>query len=437
MTALAKRLRPPLVCAVLSAAYVAFACVHARLVNVDAGRHDQSTYLWGAKVLHESHFAVATNRSQMPAFLYVQALFYPDGASDAEVFARAKVVSIALSVVLVGALCVFFARTLPKLEASVAGLVTAFTLFVFRAAYVQAELLFYASSFLGFAALCQLWERPSLAVAGIAGLLECLAFLSKGSVQPGVALFAALYLARAAWKKAPGSRTLALSAADVLALGAAFVAPLAPYLAKSKELYGSYFFNVNTRYVMWCDSWDDFLAREKAVGHWWTWGSLPESALPSMAHYLRTHSIGSMLEREALGVLEVLGNLVLGTGYLEFLALYLAFAAIASGAARAPLRWVASIDPGSRVAFVLPYALLYLGLFGFYAPIAAGPRFSLMLFLPVFYTLLRLGAERQPSITLGGRTVSWQQLGTLALALSIAHVMFVVPMTIGRIYAGG
>jgi hypothetical protein len=114
------RLRAWLVTAALAVAYVGFALVHSFTVNTDVGRHDQGTYLWGARVLHQTHFDVATNRSQMPGYLYVQALFYPSDVTDAQLFVHAKLVSLALSVALVGALCVFFVRTLPKTEARVA-----------------------------------------------------------------------------------------------------------------------------------------------------------------------------------------------------------------------------------------------------------------------------------------------------------------------------
>ncbi len=431
------------VAALCVVAYVAFALVHAYTVNTDVGRHDQGTYLWCARVLHETHFDAPTNRSQMPGYLYLQALLYPSNVTDAQVFVHAKLVSIALSVILVGALCVFFARTLPSVEARVAMLVTAFTLFVFRASYVQAELMFYTVSFFGFVALCRLWTRPSIGVAVLAGLLEALAFLCKGSVQPGLALFATLYLARAVWTARRdrasrlAGRGLVASVVEIAVLVVSFLAPLAPYLAKSKEMYGSYFFNVNTRYVMWCDSWDDFLAYEARLGKWWTWGNLPVGQLPSMGIYLRTHSLFAILTREVLGVVEVVGNLILGTGYFEFLALYLAFAAVAFGFTRAPLRSIRAMDPRSPTTFAALYALLYLAVFGFYAPIAAGARFSLMVFLPLFYTLLRVGADRAPSVTVFSRTITWRDFNAFVLVLAVLHVVFVLPFTIGRIYAGG
>src|SRR5262249_32569439 len=50
---------------VAAGAYVAFAAVHAARVNLDPRRYDQSTYLDGARALHDGAFAPPTNRSQM------------------------------------------------------------------------------------------------------------------------------------------------------------------------------------------------------------------------------------------------------------------------------------------------------------------------------------------------------------------------------------
>jgi hypothetical protein len=89
------------------------------------------------------------------------------------------------------------------------------------------------------------------------------------------------------------------------------------------------------------------------------------------------------------------------------------------------------------VAFAIPYVLAYLALFGFYAPIAAGARFSCMLVLPVLHTALVAGARAQPSVTLGSRTVGWSAFNRFVLALAVLHLLFVVPVTIGRLYSGG
>jgi hypothetical protein len=423
--------------------YVGGAAVHAALVNVDVGRHDQGAYLGLALDLARTHFAAVTNRNQMPGYPMVQAIFADPGLDLAACFLRAKAVNIALSVVCLGALHAFCTRTLPKTEARVLTLATAFTVFVFRAAYVQAEVSFYTATFFGFAALCWLWERPSFRAAVVAGALEGVAFLFKGSTPPGLALFVALFLTRETWAAVrgeaagPRAKTWVLRASQVAALLVAFVAPIAPYLATSKRLYGTWFFNASTHYAAWCDSWDEFMATQDRLGPWWTWGRYPPGDLPSMGHFFATHGLLAIVKRETLGLGEVLGNVIIGHGYLEPILLYLAFVAVGAGFTRAPTATLRAIDPRSAPAFALPYALLYTGLFGFYAPIAAGPRFILMLFLPVLWTLLRAGAAREPAVTAFGRTVTWRDFNALVLLLLGLHVAFVLPATIGRLYAGG
>jgi hypothetical protein len=344
-------------------------------------------------------------------------------------------------------------RALPQVETYVLLMATAFTVFVFRACYVQAEIPFYAVTFFGFVALCRLWERPSFGIAAVAGVFEGLAFAFKGSMEPGLALFATLFLAREAWTawRAPrtkhageparsGARawaTFATRVAQIATLLAAFLAPIAPYLAASKRLYGEWFFNVSTHYVAWCDSWDQFMDMQARLGPWWTWKRFPAGDLPSMRRFFATHTLWDIVVREVLGLGEVLGNALMGTGFLEVVAIYAAFLAVGLGFTRAPVRWLRGIDPRSATAFVVPYVALYVGLFGFYAPIAAGSRFVLMLFLPIVYSLLKSGAARQPEVTALGRTITWRDLNAFVLVLLFLHVAFVLPATIGHLYAGG
>jgi hypothetical protein len=423
----------------LIAVYVLAALLHARLVNTDAHRHDQSTYLWAARELKLSGYAVPTNRMQMPAYLYVQALFLDPTADEASTFARAKLVNVALSVLLLGALALFFRRTLPRKEAVILTLVTAFTVFVFRAGYVQAELLFYTTSFLAFAALCRLWVRPSPWAALVAGLLEAAAFLTKGSVPPGLVLFVVLFLARElhdAWR-APLPHRARENLLALAVLPVAFVAPLVPYLRTSKALYGSYFFNLSSTYVVWMDSWDEFLARDRPGLAWHSWPLLPPGEAPSLGRYLHEHSAIDVLRREVLGLGEVLGNVLIGHGYAEYVAVYLAFALLAVSAHRAPLALLRRIDLRSESVFAAAYALLYTLLFGFYAPIAAGNRFILMLFLPVLYTLVRTAPRRPTTVTVAGRSLTWDELNAFVLASIVLWILFGLPSTITRIYAGG
>ena len=425
----------------IGALYIAFAVVHATVVNTDVTRHDQSTYLNAARFLLQSHYEAPTNRMQMPGYVYLQSLFLDPTADDAHAFFRGKIVNIGLSVVLLAVLHLFFRRTLPRLEAGILTLTTAFTVFVFRAGYFQTELLFYTCAFFGFVALCRFWEKPAPASAIVAGLFETAAYLTKGSVPPGMILFVLLFIAREArdaWRSGLW-KTFARNLFSLALMPIAFVLPMLPYLRTSKALYGDYFHNLSSTYVIWFDTWEDFVATERVLGDWHGWHALPPDQQPthSALVYLHTHSIGQIVIREVLGLGEVLGNVIIGHGYAEYLFIYLGFMALAVGLFRTPIRALRAIDSHDDAAFAIPFAIVYALLFGFYAPIAAGNRFILMLFLPVLYTLLRHGAASKPSVTVSGRTIRWETLNRFVLVALVLHVIFVLPATITRIYAGG
>ena len=71
-----------------------------------------------------------------------------------------------------------------------------------------------------------------------------------------------------------------------------FIAVVYPYIATSKRVFGSYFFNVNTAYYIWYDTGAQ--ARALLLPHTDTRGviAVPVEQLPTMASYLATHSLG-------------------------------------------------------------------------------------------------------------------------------------------------
>ena len=149
------------------------------------------------------------------------------------------------------------------------------------------------------------------------------------------------------------------------------------------------------------------------------------------------HSVADVLRREVLGLGEVLGNVLIGHGYAEYVAVYLAFALLAVSAHRAPLAALRRMSLQSETTFTAAYALLYTLLFGFYAPIAAGNRFILMLFLPVLYTLMRTAPRRPGTVSVFGRALTRDDLNAFVLASIVLWILFGLPGAITRIYAGG
>src|SRR5204862_4619745 len=119
------------------------------------------------------------------------------------------------------------------------------------------------------------------------------------SMLPAIAIWAAVFLAQMVWecrhaRLAEVARRLGQL---VLVLGA-FGLIVFPYERTSKRLYGHYFFNVNSAYYMWCDSWPEALAFTEA----WRAGKVAPDQAPSPSKYWREHSLAQIIERLARGV---------------------------------------------------------------------------------------------------------------------------------------
>jgi hypothetical protein len=147
-----------------------------------------------------------------------------------------------------------------------------------------------------------------------------------------------------------------------------------------------------------------------------------------------------MLKREVLGLGEVLGNCVLSHGYMPVVFLYL-LATIGLLVQNPSLRRrVFRVHRESRGPFIVSYVLVHLALFGWYAPIAAGNRFSLGMLLPgMFAVISTMSREASASDTLRiGRFVAdWSKINRAALALLAVELVGYYPWAVLTHYSGG
>src|SRR5579862_7685745 len=250
--------------------YVAGATEHARTVNTDKGRSDQSGYLWDAESVylnrHGEHLLVG-ERNRMPVYAGYLSLFYDRQMDDFTFFEVAKTWSIRLSLVLLALFSIIFSWHLPPLISTNLTLVVAFGYFIFRAGYSQAELLFFFFLFVAFLAVCYLLQQRqpvrSLALAAAAGTLVALAHLTKAAVLPFFAIVLTVYATSAVvrlvvrWRRgehAAAVRAFTWRVAAGAVMVGCFLAVLYPYISTSKRVFGQYFYNVNSTFYVWYDS---------------------------------------------------------------------------------------------------------------------------------------------------------------------------------------
>jgi hypothetical protein len=421
------------------ALYVLGAYQHAERMNGIKSRGDQSAYVQYAKDVyanwHGQSPPIIGDRNRMPLYPAFQSLFYAPSMSDEEFFRTGKTTSIALSVALLLIVWAVSRSTLPPLASVTVTLVAAFTCFVFKAGYFQADLTYSTLHFVVFVASCRLLSLPpgprAVAMGTLTGAMAALAHLTKAAMLPMVALVIACLLVaplagRRAGKHSPAGRygrATAWRVCSAAALAAAFMLVLWPYLSTSKRVFGQYFYNVNSTFYMWYDEWGDAIKGTRAHGDRIGPPTLPADQLPGPLKYWREHSVGDIGARLAGGFRQIVVDLWSRFWALKFAVLFVALALIAIWPRRTMVPVLAR-NHLPLVGFVFLYFGAYLTLAAFYAPISGTgvARFTLAMFLPLLLVASVLWHHPAFSDELGARSLrsvhlEWFAIATLALDL--------------------
>jgi hypothetical protein len=384
---------------------------------------DQSAYLGYARHLYETNYTITEDRNRMPVYPFLLSLIYRPGMSEQEFLLRAQGFTVNLSIVLLALLFPILRRFFPPFPAVALLAATAFGVFIYRAGKAQVELLFYFTSFCAFVLLLQLFVRPRCWLALFAGAMTGLAHMTKASVLPALGMWAVVFGAGIIWSPSPDRwRRLAILGLVL----ASFLAVVFPYIQTSKRIYGSYFYNVNSTFVMWCDSSTEAYEFLKAHGDKTQWREVPPEDRPSLRKYWREHTVAQIACRLWKGSLDLLTQNARAIGYYKFV-IALAVAALML----CWRQWREARDVIAQNPFAAIYCLLFLAgyfvLYAWYDQIINDTRFVLSIFLPFVFaaSLFVLRAGRDRVVSLAGRRLSFEQFfGALLLALAMIDVVY-------------
>ena len=433
----------------LGGLYINGARRHLHEVNTSMESTDQGSYLEYAVNMRETGYAYVGGRNQMPLYPFLQSLFYDSGATLDEIFTRGKALNIALSVVLLGVLFLVWRRWFPLLQTTALLLVTAFTVFLFRAAYVQVELLYYVLAFGTFLFLCRMLEAPSWRLALVAGAWVGLTHLAKASVLPGLGLFLIVSFLRAGWvalqmargeaaSRKPGFGALGRELAQAGAVVLVFLVTISPYLVTSKRVFGHALYNVNSTFYMWYDTWADAMHGTIPYGDRIGWPTLPPEQLPGPAKYLREHTVDDIVTRVTDGLRFLFGRAVHTYGYWKYVLFYGAVAVLVL-----VMNWRWTVGMMKRHPFVVLFGLGYFPgyvlLYAWYVPIAHGNRLVLALFLPFMFAVgcILLARARAEQAEARGPLARWFTAVHLLLIGGIALELYdILARRIVTMYAG-
>jgi len=398
---------------------------HAREENRDPESTDQSAYLLFAERLVEEGAVVADGARGIGYPLIAATVYSSEGKLEG-FFRRAKYLTIVLTTAgWLGALWLF-RRWMPVVFAFPAWLAVGFCCLVYYAPYTKAEPLYYLANLGVFALFGRLLAAPGSRLAALAGAAFAGAWLLKSSASLAfvayapVALLVALVGARA--------RSLSRRALEVarrlrapLTVAGVFLILVSPVLFHNKAQFGRYFYNVNTTFYVWYDSWGEARRGTRAHGDREGWPDMPDAELPSAAKYLEEHDAGDIVERFHDG-LRGSARSAVPHGILRHATVYACGLLALALAARERTRALAA-EHWPVITFAVTYLLLHVLSTAWYFPINLGARIMAAGF-PVFVLTAAAGAARfgdAASVGVGRAKLDLATGLAFAVALMLAY----------------
>ena len=420
--------------------------------NRDLRWSDQSFYMDAAVKAYETRFAYTGDRNRMPLYPFLQALFYSPDLSSEEFFQHGKRLNVILSILCIAVLSFLFFSRFSRLYAAYAMLLISLIVFAIKSPFFQTELLFYTFFAFAFILAIDTIETPSKRMAVAVGALFALCQYTKASATPGLIIFAASYgvLLLTKMRKRDFYATCArdiLFAAGMPIL--IFLALLSPYLLESKAKFGSYFYNVNTTFYIWYDSWDEAKAGTYQAGDTIGWPDMPDEEIPSLQKYLDEHSPQDILARFADGVVAIVKSACVtdhpfkyAYGYCGHVAVGLLALAGCLIVISKKARITISLQDRQAVVFTFLFFAVYFAAYAWYMPIInfRGARTVLSLLIPLLWTIglvVHHPEIQRLQVSVRERAISLFQLGyALALLTLVVDISRLVTVGASVLWAG-
>lgn len=386
---------------VFASIYLYCAIQHSKIININMKEFDQSAYMDFAKKMYASKYTYLGDRNRMPVYPFIQSLFYKSNMDDENFFARGKYVNIILSLFILFCLFFIFYKYFKLFYAVNLLFIVAFSVFMFKAAYFQCELLFYFLNFLSFLLMYKILIELTWRWAIVAGGVFGLTYLTKVSSLPGVTFFFIFLIIQSIfmfyriisnnvdtsittqYKNKFKSQLFCTIFAAIT-----FILTIYPYISDTKKRYDHYFYNVNSTFYFWCDSWKEAASSTKAHGDREGWPIMPSESIPSFKKYFHEHNIGDVLNRITKGMYVVVGTAYLSYGYFRYSYIYFVFFLLLIFLKRkVPSNEKKLTKNYFLLLFFLLYFIMYFFIYAWYVPIAPGVRFMLAHFLPFIFMI--------------------------------------------------
>ena len=407
--------------------------------NYNIANSDQGAYMEFGKRAHSTGFRYTGGRARMPLFPWLTALLYSPEMSDEEYFEAGKQFNTLLSLAILLALAKMFLDRFSRLYACYAVLSIAFMAFVLKAPWFQAELLYYGLFAFGFIFALSALAAPTWRKSLTVGLFLGLAHFAKASALPAMILFCfslgiACIVGVLRRQIQPGDAIR--SGAQALLALFVYLTLLFPYLQESHERYGSHFYNVNTTFYTWYDSWSEVKAGTRAAGDRLGYPDLPADEIPTLQKYLSEHTLQQVVDRFVGGARRilhfgcVLRDSSLRYGYCSQVAAGLVMLTFGFALLLRRFGAIQLLASGHIIFFPLAVFFIYaMGAFWFSATMGVDPRHILVLIVPFFWVLglvVHSPPVQEHRLRFGNLLVNTFQLVYVLLSISLVVEVFLL-----------
>lgn len=374
--------------------------------NLDANQTDQRAYMTQTKTIYDrihgtNYFLDDENKLQMPythdgargAFYpFLQILSYDPQQSDIKFFTKGKYLNLYLSLIFLGIIAAVLWKDLGMLAALTITLITAFTIFMPRAGAFQVELTYYTLFFLCFVSMWHMLKQPTWHLAITTGILLGIGQYTKYAFLPALLLFITIYSAKLLYHFYKNNHRNPRSSVGKLILTVVvFFIIMSPQLLENKNKFGMYFYNVNSVFYVWYDSWSEIEQGTRAHNDRIGWPTMSDEEIPTFSKYIKRHDGYQILYQRPLKGLKAIWKLSLDSyGWQYYLLAFLLIIPVLM------LRYhrISTRDLAmdwSIVIFIILFFSGYLFLTAWWvAAQSYGMRFILFLQLPLFYTLAQI-----------------------------------------------
>ncbi|MEM7144775.1 MAG: hypothetical protein AAF591_06545 [Verrucomicrobiota bacterium] len=419
--------------------YVGFSLKRSAEKNVDASKSDQAAYMTSSRRMVEENYDWMMPRNRMPAYSMWQSLFYEEGMEEEDFFREGKRRNILLSVLVLIVAAGVMRRWLDWHGVLNVTGAAAFSMFVFKAPFFQAEVMYYGLFFLLFVAMVWQLQRPRWWLAIVCGILLGACYLTKASIPPVVVLFLGFSVMGGIviwWRgERGGGRAFRCVVMALLAV-VVFVGTAWPYLANNKRVFDRYFYNVITTYRMWYDTMDEVYAPTGTRAHHDVsqLPDLPPEQLPGMRKYLREHTVGQIVSRELKGLGNIYRESRHSYGWFKYVVLHVLMGVGMLVFGREIRRGLLR-DYGVPALFAVVLCVQTVVLCAWYGAMVAGGRFVQPLFLPALFcvnwALCRCAGEAPLA-----RVVGWGSWRASVGAIFRWGVTVLVLLDVGALFLG-